>query len=277
MQTSRDRLRKSSRERREERRGFPSLHKRRLLSSTPPPNAPGSRWPLQRPSLPLLSPPVPVALQIPSPVPSSLPASGTPPLCASARGTHTLCSLPPPPADLPLPGPATPAPTHPHPPAGGTFSRGSRASRVPAGLQARRQPRPERGQAQPAAASHLSEGVAAGRGLTAPLTPEGRREEGERISSSAAAAAATYKTSGRAPSHSVFALRASSGHQRRARHPLAARPGPGAPAPLARPLIPGPALPPPWGSCLSPAHARAAAPLRAEPAAVPALSSATLR
>ena len=84
-----------------------------------------------------------------------------------------------------------------------------------------RQLRPERGQVPPATASHLSEGAAAaGRGLAAPLTPKGKREEGVRVSSSAAAAA-TYKTSRRAPSRSV-----SSGHRHGARHPLAARPTP---------------------------------------------------
>lgn len=169
-----------------------------------------------------------VALPIPSLAPSSLrargahpatPAPRVPPRSAAGRS----------PCRPPSPRPAT---LRPHPPAGGPFSRGGRALRVPAQLRTQRQLRPERGQAPPAAASHLSEGAAAaGRGLAAPLTPKGKREEGARVSSSAAVA--TYKTSRRAPSRSL-----SSGQRHGARHPLAARRSPGAPAPLARPPAP---------------------------------------
>lgn len=165
MQTRRDRLCKSPRPHREGRGSSPSLHKRRL-----PSNHPGSRWLPQRPS-----PPPPVSYPRSPAHPFSGPFESAGPAAPTLPRQRPGCPHAPQPAASPCrppsPRPATPRP---HAPAGGTFSRGGRALRVPAPqLREQRQLRPERGPAPPATASHLSEGAAAaGRGRAAPLTPE---------------------------------------------------------------------------------------------------------
>lgn len=120
---------------------------------------------------------------------------------------------------------------------------------------------------------HLSgEAAAAGRGLAAPLTPEEKREERERVSSSPP----LIKTE-RSLSRSVSAPRSpSSGYHRRSLKRLSpVEPVPG----LSPPPGPSQGTSPPsrWGSCPNPEGARAAAPPRSQPDAAPARSSATLR